>query len=806
MNHAKRIAALIICLLLTVLPVAAKYALDGQTTVFERELYDGVTLTNLTTSATSRYQLQNMHIVEFDPKQSDLYFNVVAGGEYANDRSTVSDTVQRFNKENPDLTPLAAVNGDLWMMASAHARVIGSGTTYGGYSDPVVDAELTLPRGFNIYDGELICSAYMYTETPYEGEFWSFGMTDDGRCTIGCPTLDITISDGTETIEADGLNRLPANDSLVVYTNRGCASNHALGDAYEYVVDMGGEYKATDGARLKGKVIALYDEYVKCNPTMNESAIILTARGSAVKKLQKIPVGSDVVISFDVGERYGRDVDVWHDVTNAVGGHMPFVVDGVKRETGVTTGYPSTILAIKNDGSVLMIADDGRQSGHSRGLDFNDYAALADELDINTGFILDGGGSTDLVALDGGEYKVMNKPSDGRERNVENTVILSAGPKRETAGAAVKVPADPGELTSLFFADDAAYSLLSCNIQSQLTKTSGGALVAADKYNGDVSVNVSFGLPQTTASAPAPAITHTYPSVDVDEYPYLVLDMKAQTADASALQFQTVYVSAGNDWAAAGGNFIGFNNLQNDGQFHRYIIDTTSNTSVKGQLNSLRIGYLLAVNGVTVSDGDGVVIRSLRLARTTDDAAALARYPFRDVAAGKWYTDAVGYCYEKGYMSGTSDVTFAPDAGVTRAMFATILSTMAKADLTGYDVKVFGDVPTGKWYSAPIAWATKNGLAAGIGGGKFGPNDTVTREQIATFLLTFAKYQGRSITTLRTDLRVYRDYSNISAWARDPLSWAVTEKLISGTGAWTISPRSTATRGQIALIVANYSK
>jgi len=433
------------------------------------------------------------------------------------------------------------------------------------------------------------------------------------------------------------------------------------------------------------------------------------------------------------------------------------------------------------------------------------YRALADELDINTGFILDGGGSTDIVVLDEGEYKVLNKPSDGRERNVENSVILSYGPKRETSGTYISPTEAPESFTSLFFSDRTAFSMLMCNTQTKMTATSEGALIQADKYNGDGFFNIRFGYPQTTSVNPDPAYKFDYPTIDIDEYPYIVLDIKAQTTDASAFQFQTVYVSAGDDWSASGNNFIGFNNVFNDGQFHRYVIDTTSNSKVTGQLNLIRIGYLMPLNGVVVSDGDGIVLRSVRFARTAQEAQQLVNQPFSDVVAGKWYSEAVGYCYMNGYMSGTSSTAFSPNVGVTRAMFATILATLEGADLTSYNVKAFDDVDTGRWYSAPIAWASANGLAAGIGNGKFGPNATVTREQIATFLLTFAKYQDRSPNS-RANISAYSDYSSIHSWAREGMSWAVARGLISGTSATTLSPLATATRSQIALIVMNYAK
>jgi len=813
----KAAVVLLLCAAITALPALAEFALDGQTENLSFEIAKGVTLTHAVTAADSVYGLQNFNIVEFDPAQLDLYLNVTGGGRYANDRSPVSTIIKNFAAANPDLTPVAAVNGDLWMMGSAHARVEGSGTSYGGYSDAVVKKELTLPRGFNAYGGELICSAYMYTETPYEGEFWSFGMTSDGQAVIGCPTVDISVSVKGREFTADGLNRLPANDSLVVYTDRGCLSNYALDDALELLVDVGYDYTVTDGSVLRGTVIGVFDENVSENPTVSETKVILTARGTAKTRLAGIGEGDEIAVSFTVGERYGRNVGLWKKVTDAVGGHMPFVVDGIKNETGVTKGYPSTIIGIKNDGRVVVIANDGRQKGFSLGLDFNDYAFLADELDLASGLILDGGGSTDMVVLDGNEYKVVNKPSDGRERSVENAVILSVGPARERTKNNVRLPVPVHSLTSLFFKDARAYSLLSCNIQTAMERTAEGAKIYADKYNGDGYFNLRFGYPQTTADALSSAVTRKYPAVDADEYPYIVLDMKVETSDAAPVQFQTVYVSAGDKWAASVDNFVCFNNLFNDGRFHTYIIDTTAQASVTGQLNLLRIGYLMNLNEAKVGEGDGIVLRSVRLARSAAEAEALAAdpyldpapepNPFTDVPDGKWFTEGVLYCYKNGYMTGTSETAFAPNAQFTRAMFVTVLAKIDGADAEAYSTLSFADVAEGRWYTKTAEWAYQNGYTSGIGteDGKpvFGWNQNVTRQQLAQFFYTYSQKKGFDVSA-SADLDKYADKGDVAAWAETAVKWAIGVGLISGTGEDTLSPRASATRAQVALITRNY--
>ena len=181
---------------------------------------------------------------------------------------------------------------------------------------------------------------------------------------------------------------------------------------------------------------------------------------------------------------------------------------------------------------------------------------------------------------------------------------------------------------------------------------------------------------------------------------------------------------------------------------------------------------------------------------------------FLDVKEGKWYTKAVAYCNKLGYMNGTSASSFEPNSPVTRAMFVTVLSKIAGADTAPYkNVRTkFTDVKTGKWYSGPVAWAVENGYSSGLSDTEFGTNKSVSREQLATFLCTYATKSGID-TEKVAEIADYPDYAQISKWARKPLAWAVENGLISGlkSGKQTLlSPKTNATRAQIALIVMNF--
>ena len=177
--------------------------------------------------------------------------------------------------------------------------------------------------------------------------------------------------------------------------------------------------------------------------------------------------------------------------------------------------------------------------------------------------------------------------------------------------------------------------------------------------------------------------------------------------------------------------------------------------------------------------------------------------PFNDVKPDQWYTSGILWCYEKGYMAGVSDTEFGRKSNVTRAMFATILAKIDGADTSVYKKMSFSDVPAGQWYSGAIEWAYQNGYAAGLGEGYFGRKDNVSREQIALFFYTYSSKNGVDVSE-KADLSAYTDLGRVHSWALDAVQWAVAKGLISGTSDTTLSPRDSATRAEIALVVKNY--
>lgn len=176
--------------------------------------------------------------------------------------------------------------------------------------------------------------------------------------------------------------------------------------------------------------------------------------------------------------------------------------------------------------------------------------------------------------------------------------------------------------------------------------------------------------------------------------------------------------------------------------------------------------------------------------------------PFADVASGDWYAQAVAYVYRQGLMSGTAQDRFSPDLTTSRAMIVTILHRLAGSPaVTGG--AAFTDVASGDWYAGGVAWASANGIVTGYGDGRFGPNDPITREQLAAILHRYAGFAGQS-TAGRADLSGYTDAGQVSAYAADAMGWAVDRGLITGVSAHTLVPGGSATRAQAATILMRF--
>ncbi len=173
-------------------------------------------------------------------------------------------------------------------------------------------------------------------------------------------------------------------------------------------------------------------------------------------------------------------------------------------------------------------------------------------------------------------------------------------------------------------------------------------------------------------------------------------------------------------------------------------------------------------------------------------------YKFSDVNAGNWYHEAVDFAVTKNLFNGMTETTFAPDTAMTRAMLVTVLYRSENTpDISG-ESNPFTDVPDGQWYTDAVIWAAKEGIVNGMSETTFAPNESITREQIATILHRYAGSPKASGNLYR-----FSDAFSVSTYAYDAMVWAVQEGIIGGMGG-ALAPKDNATRAQIAMILYRY--
>ena len=170
-------------------------------------------------------------------------------------------------------------------------------------------------------------------------------------------------------------------------------------------------------------------------------------------------------------------------------------------------------------------------------------------------------------------------------------------------------------------------------------------------------------------------------------------------------------------------------------------------------------------------------------------AAALPSFAatvFSDVENGRWSAESIEYSVKEGYMNGVGGGKFDPEGSLTRAMVATVLwrreGSPAPTAPSG-----FSDVPAGEWYTDAVAWAKETGVVKGLTETTFGPDELITREQLATMLFRFSSSAPVSVPE-RADLSPFADDEKTSDWAEEPLGWAVEAGLVNGTDGNRLDP------------------
>ena len=177
--------------------------------------------------------------------------------------------------------------------------------------------------------------------------------------------------------------------------------------------------------------------------------------------------------------------------------------------------------------------------------------------------------------------------------------------------------------------------------------------------------------------------------------------------------------------------------------------------------------------------------------------------PFTDVSETDWFYEDVAYVYTNNLMNGTSTTMFSPNTTTTRGMIVTILYRL-EGEPSVSDNCHFADVKSGSYYEKAITWAAAKGIVSGYGNNQFGPDDPITREQMAVILFRYAQYKGLDVSAGEdTNILSYSDALDISEYAFPAMQWICGESILNGSDG-NLMPRGSATRAQVAAILHRF--
>ncbi len=176
--------------------------------------------------------------------------------------------------------------------------------------------------------------------------------------------------------------------------------------------------------------------------------------------------------------------------------------------------------------------------------------------------------------------------------------------------------------------------------------------------------------------------------------------------------------------------------------------------------------------------------------------------PFKDIT-GHWAKEDIEFVVSRGLFSGTSNTTFSPNTPMTRGMFVTVLGQLANIDVSIYTKSSFSDVKNDAYYMGYTEWASQNNIINGIGNGRFAPDQSITREQIAVIMSNYAKTMGYTLPKVHAE-NTFADHSKISTYAKEAVKQIQMVGVISGKSSNLFDPQGTATRAEVSTVMRRF--
>lgn len=330
-------------------------------------------------------------------------------------------------------------------------------------------------------------------------------------------------------------------------------------------------------------------------------------------------------------------------------------------------------------------------------------------------------------------------------------------------GGAIRVTVEPGEIT--YGEINSVFPFGNTVATIEIT---GDDLLAALRHGTQYAPAASGGFPQVAGMSYE---IHTY--LDTDR-------VKNVKINGEPLDLEKTYTLATNDFIKAGGD--GYTMLA------RY-----PKTADYGALDEALVKYIS-------EEMDGTV--DSRYAKPQGRIAVMLT-PYTDVVT-HWARTSIADVVEQNLFKGISAASFQPNAPMTRGMFVTILGRIDGADVSTYTESKFTDVDMSQYFGGYVGWATENGITGGITADRFGPNEPVTREQMAVLMTNYCKYIGEGPAGMWAIRLDYTDLDKVSAWADEGVMFSTLRSYITGYPDGSFGPKNKATRAEAAVIFSRF--
>lgn len=689
---------------------------------------------------------QRGFVFEYTPQMGTIPKIVYGDSVYG--RNTLGSMIETYN-DTGDGTIAAGINADFFSMVTG------------------------VPLGVMINDGKLYASC--------EGKN-AFGLYPNGLAVIGKPETDITLNINESDIEekVEYFNKYPSVYNIYILNSDYGETTTSKIPSLEIVVKTENDAVFTQWCDIRGVVTDIYRD--SHDNVIEEGHFIISIANDSkfYEDFKNVRIGEEVTLTIRCDEK-------WRDVVTAVGGgdiilNNSLMPDGIVDEDHEELENPRTAVGITSHGKVIFFAVDGRRNGHSKGLTLDQLASAMRSLGCITALNLDGGGSTTVIIRNNltGEYKLMNRPTDGTQRKISSAVVFVNMMQSDGEPEHISItPNQPQVLSkggkvkldiNIF---DAAFNLLDVpfiyeyelNSENDIgyidmendiftaTAESGSAVLTAK-----VNINGKILKTQTEITI-TPTLTDFVVTPQEDNVKFggsLQLDFKGYR-----LTYEVFVVPERFKIESESGYVDKYGVFHHDGVSKLDPEDETVTDSIS----------------ISISYGNKTQFVNLNL---TD-----INPPYSDIE-NHWAEGYINRSFINGWLISDfadSDNNYRPSKNLTRAEFASILALFNNFDTTnGY-------------INAVLESGLMRGKLMSDGSVDFAGNDTITRTEIMYVLSQILADYGIEPTELS-----FNDIEKVPDWASDNINLAVSAGLVKGYEDNTLRPLNNVTRAEIAAI------